>query len=502
MKPLKAFADNAVKQVGIWIRVSTEDQAQGESPQVHERRARAYAESKGWLVAEVYHLEAVSGKAVMAHPESARMLGDIKRGHITGLIFSKLARLARNTKELLEFSDLFREYNADLISLGESIDTSSPAGRLFYTIIAAMAQWEREEIAGRVAASVPIRAKMGKSLGGAAPFGYKWMDQKLVPEPKEAPVRKLIYELFLEHRRFRTVAVVLNARGYRTRGGKKFAGNTVERLICDPTAKGLRRANYTKSKGNKKSWELKPEKDWVYSEVEGIVPEELWEQCNAILAEREGKRQPVAKKPVHLFAGFCFCECGNKMYVPTKLPKYYCYQCHNKILPVDLEAIYHEQLKSYLFSTDEILTSLEQTDQVLKQKQDQVQVLQKKQNRLRIDMDKIMSLYLEGSISKDGFAIQYKPLEEQAVQIDDQIPVLQGEIDFLRIQLLSSDQILTDAKDIHSRWPEMDKEEKRLIVENTVSRITISKNEVNIELSYLPSSSKNATNARHNVTDS
>src|SRR3984957_18282615 len=95
------------KPVGIWLRVSTEDQVKGESPEHHERRARAYAEAKGWRVREVYRLDAVSGKAVMGHPEAQRMLGDMRAGHITGLVFSKLARLARNTRELLEFSELF-----------------------------------------------------------------------------------------------------------------------------------------------------------------------------------------------------------------------------------------------------------------------------------------------------------------------------------------------------------------------------------------------------------
>ena len=76
------------KAVGIWIRVSTEDQAKGESPEHHEKRARLYAEAKGWDVKVVYHLEAVSGKSVMQHPEAKKMLKDIKSGFITGLIFS------------------------------------------------------------------------------------------------------------------------------------------------------------------------------------------------------------------------------------------------------------------------------------------------------------------------------------------------------------------------------------------------------------------------------
>lgn len=77
-----------LKPVGIWLRVSTEDQAKGESPEHHEKRAQYYAESKGWKVKEVYHLEAVSGKSVMNHPETQRMLQGIRSDHITDLTFS------------------------------------------------------------------------------------------------------------------------------------------------------------------------------------------------------------------------------------------------------------------------------------------------------------------------------------------------------------------------------------------------------------------------------
>jgi len=491
------------KLVGIWIRVSTEDQVRGESPEHHEKRAQYYAESKGWQVKEVYHLEAISGKSVMGHPETQKMLDHIKSGHITGLIFSKLARLARNTRELLEFADIFRQHNADLISLQEAIDTSSPAGRLFYTMIAAMAQWEREEISDRVAASIPIRAKLGKPTGGQAALGYQWLDRKLVPDSKEAPIRKLIYELFLEHQRKKTVARLLNEAGYRTRNGSKFTDTTVGRLLRDTTAKGLRRANWTKGppdKGQKRI--IKAQSEWIHVPVEPIISEELWNRCNAILDEQEKKGKRPTRKTVQLFAGYTFCECGYKMYVPSNSPKYICYKCRNKIGTTDLEEIFHQQLKTFFFSSTEITNYLSQADQVIKEKENLLNTLGEEKRKTEQDMDKIYRAYTNNEISMDSFGKRYRPLEERLKQIDNQLPEIQGEIDFLKIQYLSSDQIFNEAKDLYSRWLQLTSEEKRKIIENITEKIVIGNEDVSINLTYLPSSFEMMATEQRNHTGS
>jgi len=482
------------KAVGIWIRVSTDDQARGESPEHHEKRARLYAESKGWQVFTVYHLEALSGKSVMGYAETKRMLADIRGGNITGLIFSKLARFARNTKELLEFADIFNQENADLISLEEAIDTSTPAGRLFYTMVAAMTQWEREEIVSRVVASIPIRAKLGKHIGGQPSLGYKWSGKRgeareLVIDEEFAPVRKLVYELFLKHKRKKTVAKTLNEQGYRTQAGKLFSDTTVTRLLRDSMAKGERRANHTDSMGGKKNYTLKPASEWVITRCPAIISEDLWNKCNNILDQIEKKRIKVGPPTKTLLAGYVVCEtCAKKMYVyhQTNSSAYTCSKCKTRIPVEDLDDIFRDRLKDFLLTETSVSEYLEKIDVELQERKNLLFVVSEERKKLKEKADEMVNMRIGGEWNKETFVAHFRPIEERMMQIDNQLPELHADVDFLKMQHINGDTVLSDAKDLYNRWNDFTFEDKRHIVEDITKEIIVGREDIRIRLSHLP----------------
>ena len=475
------------KSVGIWIRVSTEDQAQGDSPEHHEERARSYAKSRGWQVKEVYDLAGQSGKAVMQHPEAKRMMKDIERGHITGLVFSKLARLSRNRRELEDFSDFFNKHHADLISLSEAIDTSTAGGRMFFHLLGVFAQWEREEIAERVSASVLTRAKLGKSINGSAPYGYEWKDRKLVIQPEEATIRRKTYELFLQCRRKGQVAKFLNDAGYRTRNGNIWRDTSIVRILNEPSAKGVYVFNTMRKTG---SWrtESKPENEWGTAQCEPIISEDLWNQVNQIVEEQLKSWKKPGKAPVHLFSGLAFCSCGHKMYVAANSPKYFCRKCSNRIPIVDLENITWQELKVFFGQPKRIAEHLKSADQNLAEKSALLETHQREIQKVRDEMSRTHRLYIQEQITAQGFGDFYNPAEQRLNQLLTELPKLEAKVDFLKVNKLSADDVLHEANTLYERWPSLPSQDKRKIVEALIEKIVIGQGEIDITFSHLPSS--------------
>ncbi|MCP4181165.1 MAG: recombinase family protein [bacterium] len=475
------------KEVGVWIRVSTEDQARGESPEHHKERAFAYAKAKGWKVKEVYDLAGVSGKSVMEHPEAQRMLHDIQQGNITGLIFSKIARLARNTKQLLEFSDIFRIYNADLISIYENIDTSSPAGRLFYTIISAMAEWEREEIASRVKQSVEIRAKMGKKLGGQAQFGFRWNRNELELHPEEAPIRKMMYQLFLKEERKTTVANMLNDMGYRTRSGAKFSRGVVKRWLRDPISKGMRRANYLQQNPLTKVNEYKPQEEWYFHRCPAIVSEELWQQINDILDEQDKSRKPVLNRKVHIFTNYIFCHCDSRMNVRSRLTHYKCKNpdCTNKIRRDDLEEAFKSRLNNFLKDKRELAKYFQHSERALKNKEKKYDGLKDEQKKLKEELKNLLHLHSSGQIPTDAFSEYHDVPYKKSKKLEQQIFKLESEIASDSIRQNSTSFIIDNSKEIYSKWDNYNRDTKRDIIETVLDTIVIGHDSISFNLKRL-----------------
>jgi site-specific DNA recombinase len=231
----------------------------------------------------------------------------------------------------------------------------------------------------------------------------------------------------------------------------------------------------------------------VLSSIEPIVGEDLWIQCNVILDERRSKGAP-ARRPVHLFAGVTVCQCGHRMYVPSNTPKYVCYKCRNKIAISDLEAVFIEQLKGFVLSPEDIASYLAQADDQIRGCEERLGVLAQEKAGVEQEMSKVYRLYMDDQITPDGFGRTYKPLEARLKELDDETPRLQGEADFLKIQLLERDELIQGARDLATRWPDLTADEKRQIVEAVVTEIRISKSEVEIALAYLPSSVVNGGN--------
>jgi len=364
---------------------------------------------------------------------------------------------------------------------------------MFFHLLGVFAQWEREEITERVNASVLTRAKLGKSINGSAPFGYEWKDRKLVVKPEEAAVRHKAYGLFLQYRRKGQVAKTLNAAGYRTRDGSIWRDTSILRILNESSAKGVYVFNTQRQTGSWRS-ELKPESEWGRAECPPIVSEALWNQVNQVIEEQLKSWKKPGKPVVHLFSGLAHCSCGNKMYVRANSSKYFCRKCRNKIPIEDLEGVVLDEMQMFFGQAEKIASHLRSADKNLAEKLALLDVHRREIGKVRDEMAKTHRLYIQEQISGDGFRDIYGPAEERLKQLNAELPKLEADVDVLRVNKLSADDVLHEARILHKRWPSMPVPDKRKVVEAIIEKVVIGDGEIDITFSHLPSSEEQCKN--------
>jgi site-specific DNA recombinase len=236
----------AAMRAAIYVRVSTEDQAQsGYGLDVQRSRCRAMAEVKDWRIVSEYSDEGISGtKDASGRPGLSALLGAAQAGQIDAVIILALDRLGRKTRIVLDLVEILTAAGVQLVSCKESLDTSTPQGQFVLTMFAAIAQLERETIMQRTSAGRDERAAVDGEQGGRLPYGYTRSGQGIQIDNQASGHVRLIYQA-RQHASLRAIASELNRIVLSPRGGRWHASSIAEILKNEDAYRGGRRGEST-----------------------------------------------------------------------------------------------------------------------------------------------------------------------------------------------------------------------------------------------------------------
>lgn len=239
-------------RVAIYLRVSTEDQAQeGFSLSAQQDRLLAYCKAQGWTVYNIFKDDGYSGRNTK-RPYYQQMLNE--RDNWDMVLVLKMDRIHRNSRNFMEMMDSFRHWKKEFSSMQESLDTSTAMGRFVVDIIQRIAQLESEQIGERVYTGMKQKAQSVKGiLGSRIPYGYSLIDGEYKVQVSEAKTVKEIFNEYLKDNSLAEIAKILNYRGLTTRRGKPWSIWNIRYILHNPIYVG-----YLKWDGIINRWSNEP----------------------------------------------------------------------------------------------------------------------------------------------------------------------------------------------------------------------------------------------------
>lgn len=151
-----------MRYIALYSRVSTANQSKGLESQ--ERALEVFCQQHSINHYKKYSDSNISG-AKSSRLQLDELMREVEQGHISKVVVYSFSRFARSTKHLLNALEFFKEHNVEFVSLSEKVDTSTPMGRAFFTIISAISQLERELISERVSNGLKNARAKGKKIG-------------------------------------------------------------------------------------------------------------------------------------------------------------------------------------------------------------------------------------------------------------------------------------------------------------------------------------------------
>jgi len=310
-------------RVVLYARVSTDAQAEeGKSIPAQLTEMREYAASRGWEIVAEFIDPGQTGSD-MDRPGLQALLATIEQRQCDVVLVHELSRLSRRLYDTFELFETFGRHGVGFASVKDNdFDFSSPNGRLFLTLIAALNQYYIDLLKMHTAKSKRQRAHDGLYNASIAPYGYTHVgDQNTPPAvvPEEAALVRQLFERYATGKySYQELADWLTDSGHRTHSGNNFSKDTLADMLRNPFYKGY--VWYRQGKRSQDIGELFPGKH------EAIVSGELWEMCRQIREQRRSApRTYQLKYRTYLLNGIVTCDiCGRPLRAQgTKAGEYY-----------------------------------------------------------------------------------------------------------------------------------------------------------------------------------
>ena len=472
--------DEKIKSAGIYIRVSTFDQArEGFSLGEQEERLKEFCNFKRYNIYKVYQDAGISAKNDK-RPAYQEMIEDVKKGNINVIVALKLDRLTRSVYDIEKLMKFVNDYECDIDCMADESNTTTSNGRMVMRIMTSVSQNEIEKCSERTKFGMAGAIKNGH-IPNRTGLGFKRKNKKLVPDPLTKDIIVRIFDLYLEGKSHQAIANIYNKE--KVLGKTNWYDSTVQKILSNELYKG----DYVNGKRTKHP-------TYYENVIEPIVSKEKWESCQY---QKLRNARHYERTATYLFTNKLKCsKCGNFLggHATTKTngKKYYYYKCNTcktYFNEIDIE----KELKAFMLELakqDDLINNY-YTPFIKSKLEDKTEDYKKEIKELDKQLDRIKTAYIKGVVKLEDFDKEIKHIEYQKSDLEKrqkeqkQYENLSFTLnDLLIIQDIQEIEFYTNP-DVLNNWSNKSKEDKQKIIGKYIDNITIEKKNNKFEISNI-----------------
>ena len=472
--------DEKIKSAGIYIRVSTFDQArEGFSLREQEERLKEFCKFKRYNIYKVYQDAGISAKNDK-RPAYQEMIEDVKKGNINVIVALKLDRLTRSVYDIEKLMKFVNDYECDIDCMADESNTTTSNGRMVMRIMTSVSQNEIEKCSERTKFGMAGAIKNGH-ISNRTGLGFKRENKKLVPDPLTKDIIVRIFDLYLESKSHQAIANIYNKE--KVLGKTNWYDSTIQKILSNELYKG----DYVNDKRTKHP-------TYYENVIEPIVSKEKWESCQY---QKLRNARHYERTATYLFTNKLKCsKCGNFLggHATTKTngKKYYYYKCNTcktYFNEIDIE----KELKAFMLELakqDDLINNY-YTPFIKSKLEDKTEDYKKEIKDLDKQLDRIKTAYIKGVVKLEDFDKEIKHIEYQKSDLEKrqkgqkQYEDLSFTLnDLLIIQDIQEIEFYTNP-DVLNNWSNKSKEDKQKIIGKYIDNITIEKKNNKFEISNI-----------------